>query len=93
MSVRVNLLPQEQTARQAAARQRNGVIAGGVAVLAILGAVTVWQNGRVSEAEDRLAAEQTVLAGLQDEERQLDEFADLERRVRRVRRADRRPRR
>jgi Tfp pilus assembly protein PilN len=81
MSVRVNLLPQEQTARQAAARQRNGVIAGGVAALAILGAVTVWQDGRVSEAEDRLADEQTVLAGLQDEERQLDEFAELERRV------------
>jgi Tfp pilus assembly protein PilN len=81
MSVRVNLLPQEQTARQAAARHRNGVIAGGVVVLAILGTVTVWQNGRVTEAEDRLAAEETVLAGLQDEERQLDEFADLERRV------------
>jgi Tfp pilus assembly protein PilN len=80
MSVRVNLLPQEQTARQAAARQRNGVVAGGVAVLAILGAVTVWQNGNVADAEDRLAAEETVLAGLRTEEGQLDEFADLERR-------------
>jgi Tfp pilus assembly protein PilN len=80
MSVRVNLLPQEQTARQAAARQRNGVVAGGVAVLAILGAVTVWQNGNVAEAEDRLAAEETVLAGLRSEEQQLGEFADLEQR-------------
>jgi hypothetical protein len=81
MSVRVNLLPQEQTARQAAARQRNGVIAGGVAVVALLGVVTLWQNGRVADAEDRLAAEQTVLAGLQSEVDQLAEFADLESRV------------
>jgi hypothetical protein len=81
MSVRVNLLPQEQTARQAAARQRNGVIAGGVAVVALLGVVTVWQNGRVADAEDRLAAEQVVLAGLQGEVDQLAEFAELEGRV------------
>jgi hypothetical protein len=80
MSVRVNLLPQEQTARQAAARQRNGVIAGGVAVVALLGAVTLWQNGQVGAAEDRLAVEQTVLASLQGEETDLGEFADLERR-------------
>lgn len=81
MSVKVNLLPQEQSARQAVARQRNGVIAGGVAVLAVLGAVTVWQNGRVADAEDRLAGEQALLASLQAEERQLSEFADLQRRV------------
>ncbi|WP_052667337.1 PilN domain-containing protein [Nitriliruptor alkaliphilus] len=81
MSVKVNLLPQEQTARQSANRQRNGVIAGGVAVLAVLGAVTVWQDGRVAEAEDRLTGEQAVLASLQAEVTQLDEFADLERRV------------
>lgn len=81
MSVKVNLLPQEQSARQAAARQRNGVIAGGVAVLAVLGAITVWQNGRVADAEDRLAAEQAVLASLQSEVDQLVEFSDLERRV------------
>jgi hypothetical protein len=81
MSVRVNLLPHEQTARQAAARQRNGVIAGGVAVVALLGVVTVWQNGRVADAEDRLAAEQVVLAGLQSEVDQLAEFAELETRV------------
>jgi Tfp pilus assembly protein PilN len=80
MSVRVNLLPQEQTARQTAARQRSGIIAGGVAVLAILGAVTVWQNGQVSDANDRLTAEEEILAGLQSDERQLDEFAELEQR-------------
>jgi Tfp pilus assembly protein PilN len=80
MSVRVNLLPQEQTARQAAARQRNGVIVGGVTVVALLGAVTLWQNGQVGEAEDRLAAEQTVLASLRSDEADLGEFADLEQR-------------
>jgi Tfp pilus assembly protein PilN len=81
MSVKVNLLPAEASARQAVARQRNGVIAGGVAVLAVLGAVTVWQNGRVADAEERLAGEQQVLAALQTEVDQLGEFADLEQRV------------
>jgi hypothetical protein len=81
MSVKVNLLPQEQTARQAVARQRNGVIAGGVAIVALLGVATVWQDGRVADAEDRLAGEQAVLASLQAEVTQLGEFADLEQRV------------
>jgi hypothetical protein len=81
MSVRVNLLPQEQTARQAAARQRNGVIAGGLTVVALLGVVTLWQDGRVTDAEDRLAGEQTILATLQGEEAELGEFASLESRV------------
>lgn len=81
MSVKVNLLPAEASARQAVARQRNGVIAGGVAVVAILGAVTFWQNGQVADAENRLAGQQLVLAGLQEEVRQLGEFAELEQRV------------
>jgi hypothetical protein len=81
MSVRVNLLPQETSARQAAARQRVALIAAGVVVLAGLGAATVWQNGRIADANDRLADEQAVLSALQAEQAQLREFADLEERL------------
>lgn len=81
MSVRVNLLPQETSARQAAARQRVALAAAGVVILAGLGATTVWQNGRVADANDRLADEQAVLSALQADEAQLHEFADLEARL------------
>lgn len=81
MSVRVNLLPAETARRQAAARQRTGVVLGVAAVLAGLAAVTVWQNGRIDDAETRLADERTVLAALQGDVQQLSEFADLESRV------------
>ncbi|MEX1176844.1 MAG: hypothetical protein WEB09_00145 [Nitriliruptor sp.] len=81
MSVRVNLLPQEQVARQAAARQRNGLIATGLLVLLILALVTMWQNGRIAAIEERLADEQAVLLSLQAEINQLDEFSELEQRI------------
>lgn len=81
MSVRVNLLPQEQSARQAAARQRTGVIAAGVGVLVVLAGVTLWQNGRIADADDRLEDEQAVLASLDAEVTQLQEFSELESRI------------
>lgn len=81
MSVRVNLLPQETSAKQAAARQRNGLIGAGAVVILALGATSVWQSGRVSDAEDRLAEEQAVLVALQADQQQLSEFADLESRI------------
>jgi Tfp pilus assembly protein PilN len=81
MSVRVNLLPQETSARQAAARQRVALVAAGVVILAGLGATTVWQNGRIADANDRLTDEQAVLSALEAEQAQLREFADLEERL------------
>jgi hypothetical protein len=81
MSVRVNLLPQETSARQAAARRRVALVAAGVVILAGLGTATVWQNGRIADANDRLADEQAVLSALQAEQAQLREFADLEERL------------
>ena len=78
MSVRVNLLPQSVAENQAAARQRGGLMLGGVALIAVLAAVTVWQNGQISDAEDRRDDQQAVLAALQADERELSEFADLE---------------
>jgi hypothetical protein len=81
MSVKVNLLPQETSRRQAAVRQRGAMIAVGVLFLAGLGALTLWQDGRIRDAEQRLADEQVVLAALRAEEQQLAEFAELERTV------------
>lgn len=77
MSVRVNLLPQEQTARQAVARQRNGVIAGGLVLLVGLGGAYWWASGQVSDAEDRLAASQQVTVVLRSDVDDLAEFRDL----------------
>lgn len=82
MSVRVNLLPQTVAEKQAASRQRGGLILGGVALLAALGAVTFWQNGRIADAEDRRDDQQAVLTALRADEAQLAEFADLQGRVR-----------
>jgi hypothetical protein len=77
MSVRVNLLPQEAVARQAAARQRGVVIAGGLLFVAALGATTLWQDGRIAAADVELAAEVDLLTALRGEELLLDEFATL----------------
>lgn len=77
MSVRVNLLPQEAAARQAASRQRNLVIAGVTVLVAGLGAATVWQDGNIADAEVLLAGEQEFLTSLQAEELRLGEFAEL----------------
>lgn len=81
MSVRVNMLPRSVAERQAAARQRGGLVAGGVALLAALAAITLWQEGRISDAEVRRDDAQAVLATLQSEEAELSEFADLQRRT------------
>jgi hypothetical protein len=78
MSVRVNLLPQEQTARQNAARQRNGVIAGAAVLLVALGGAYLWAGSQVSEAEMRLAAAEDVSADLRLEVEQLADIRDLD---------------
>jgi Tfp pilus assembly protein PilN len=80
MSVRVNLLPQEQTARQAAARQRNGVIVGAAALVLALGGAYWWASAEVTEAETRLAAAQDVSSGLRLEVEQLAEIRELDER-------------
>lgn len=82
MSVRVNLLPQSVAEKQAAKRQQGGLMLGGVALLAALAAATLWQDSRISDAEDRRDDQQAVLAALQADERQLSEFSDLQQRTR-----------
>ena len=77
MSVRVNLLPQATKERGRAGQQR--LVAGGVValVLLVLGGVWFWANSQVRDAENRLAAEQAVTAGLRGEQAELVAFRDL----------------
>lgn len=82
VSVRVNLLPQETSARHAAERQRILVAGGVLGVIALLGVITLWQNGRIADAEAILGDERAILAALQADEARLAEFADLEARIR-----------
>jgi Tfp pilus assembly protein PilN len=83
MSVRVNLLPRETHERQAAARQRLGVLAGVVGLLALLGLAYWWQAMQLSDAETELAEEEAVLAGLEQQLAALQEFEELEERIER----------
>lgn len=80
MSVRVNLLPRETYARQAAARQR--LVAGvlGALLLVILAGVYVFQLQRVSDAEEELAVEQERVDELRAEVASLAEFGELQQR-------------
>lgn len=77
MSVRVNLLPQASRANVRARRQR--VTAGVLALVLLLGLAGVywWQTGNLRDAEDRLAQEQLVTQGLQNEVAALAEYREL----------------
>lgn len=81
MSVRVNLLPEATRARSRAARQR--VYAGLVALtlLAVLAGVYAWSGMQLADAEDELAAEQAVSAGLRSREAALVAYRELQQRL------------
>lgn len=81
MSVRVNLLPGDVQARSQATRAR--VLAGlGVLVLiAVLAGLSLLQQGRIDDAEQRLADVEDANALLQAEIAALQPFADLEARA------------
>lgn len=77
MSVRVNLLPRETSARQAASRQRLIAAAAIVLLLILLAAVHLFQLGRVDSARTELAAEEERVTELQDEVASLREYEEL----------------
>ena len=81
MSVRVNLLPRETYARQAAARQRMLVGVAGVVLLAVLAGAYVFQMNTLSNARDDRDVAQAELDELSAREASLAEFRDLEERL------------
>jgi hypothetical protein len=81
MSVRVNLLPRETYARQAAARQRMFVGLGGLVLVALLAGAYFFQMNTLSNARDDRDAAQAELDQLAAREAQLAEFRDLEQRL------------
>lgn len=81
MSVRVNLIPREVEQRNVVRRQQ--AIAG-VAVLAFLVLLAVLyfvQVGRVNDAQEELAAQETIRDELRAEVNELAAYADLEARA------------
>jgi hypothetical protein len=81
MSVRVNLLPRETYAQQAAVRQRNMILLGALALLLVLGLLYWWQVNRVQDARAERDQAQEQLQALERREAQLAEFGDLQQRV------------
>jgi Tfp pilus assembly protein PilN len=77
MSVRVNLLPEATKQRGRANQQRLYALAAAGLLLLVLGGIWWWAANQVGQAEDRLAAEQSVTAGLRGEEAELIAFRDL----------------
>ncbi len=77
MSVRVNLLPEATKQRGQANQQRLIALGAAGLLLLLLGGIWWWAANQVSQAEDRLAAEQSVTAGLRSEEAELVAFRDL----------------
>jgi Tfp pilus assembly protein PilN len=77
VSVRVNLLPQATKAGAKATRQRGLAAALGLLLLLVLGGVYWWQSGEIREAEERLAQEELVAQGLQNEVSALSEYQEL----------------
>jgi hypothetical protein len=78
VSVRVNLLPRATKAGAKATQQRGLAAALGFLLLLILGGVYWWQSSQIRDAEDRLAQEELVAQGLQNEVDALSEYQELD---------------
>ena len=77
MSVRINLLPEATKQRDRAAQQRSLAALAGVALLAGLGGVHLWQSSQVNQAEDELLAAQAVSSELRGDQAELVAFEEL----------------
>ncbi|MEX0875186.1 MAG: PilN domain-containing protein [Actinomycetota bacterium] len=78
LDVPVNLLPQEIKSEQRVRRVFGIAAAGALALVVLLGTVTVVQRMQVASSERTLAAEQTKAAALRTEVGQLREFEVLQ---------------
>lgn len=73
----INLLPPQARAKVAARRRLGLWVIAGAAYLVFLGLLTVWFQGKVGDAEDRLQAQQALVTQLQAEVAELRDLAAL----------------
>ncbi len=78
LDVPVNLLPQEVKSEQRVRRAFGIAVAGALALVVILGTVTVAQRVQISSAKDTLASEQAKAAQLRTQVNSLREFELLQ---------------
>ena len=74
----VNLLPPELRQRQATRRLTSLIVAGGLAVLALIGVYYFLQTQKLADAQSELAAQQARNAELTTQIAELQQFADLD---------------
>ena len=75
---RIDLLPRELVEQRVLRRQRTGVGAAFVLLLALLGLWYAVENGRLSQAQDQADQERAVATNLRARRAQLQPLADLE---------------
>jgi hypothetical protein len=75
---RIDLLPRELVERRVVRRQRTGVGAAFVLLLALLGLWYLVENARLHEAQDQADQERAVATGLRARRAELQPLADLE---------------
>ncbi len=75
---RIDLLPRKLVEQRLVRRQRTGVGAAFVLLLALLGLWYVVENGRLAHAQDRADQERAVATDLRARRAQLQPLADLE---------------
>jgi hypothetical protein len=75
---RIDLLPRELVTQRVVRRQRTGVGAGFLLLLALLGLWYVLEARELAEAQDQADHERTVVTGLRAQRAQLQPLADLQ---------------
>ena len=75
---RIDLLPRELMEQRLARRQRSGIAAGFLVLVALLGLWYVVENGKLGQARDQADQERAVATGLRARRAQLQPLADLE---------------
>jgi Fimbrial assembly protein (PilN) len=75
---RIDLLPRELVTQRVVRRQRSGIGAGFLVLLAVLGLWYVLESRKLGEAQDQADQERAVATGLRVQRTRLQPLADLE---------------
>ena len=75
---RIDLLPRQLVEQRVVRRQRSGVGAGFLVLLALLGLWYVLESRQLGRAQDQADQERAVATGLRAQRAQLQPLADLE---------------